>query len=37
MKVRAGFQLAVSEATVTAQQTPDIVNASLVLRQQKAQ
>ena len=34
---RAAFQLAVSEATVTAQPTPDIVNASLVLRQQKAQ
>lgn len=36
-EVRAGFQLAVSEATVTAQPTPDIVNASLVLRQQRAQ
>jgi len=36
-EIRAGFQLAVSEATVTAQPTPDIVNASLVLRQQKAQ
>ena len=36
-ETRAGFQLAVSEATVTAQPTPDIVNASLVLRQQKAQ
>lgn len=36
-EVRAGFQLAISEATVTAQPTPDIVNASLVLRQQKAQ
>lgn len=34
---RAAFQLAVSEATVTAQPTQDIVNASLVLRQQKAQ
>ena len=36
-ETRAGFQLAVSEATVTAQPTPDIVNASLVLRQQKVQ
>ena len=36
-EVRTGFQLAVSEATVTAQPTPDIVNASLVLRQQRAQ
>jgi len=36
-ETRAGFQLAVSEATVSAQPTPDIVNASLVLRQQKAQ
>ena len=36
-EVRAGFQLSVTEATVTAQPTPDIVNASLVLRQQKAQ
>ena len=36
-ETRAGFQLSVSEATVTAQPTPDIVNASLVLRQQKAQ
>lgn len=36
-EVRPGFQLAVSEATVTAQPTPDIVNASLVLRQQRAQ
>jgi general secretion pathway protein M len=36
-EVRTGFQLAVSEARVTAQPTPDIVNASLVLRQQRAQ
>jgi general secretion pathway protein M len=36
-EARVGFQLAVSEATVTAQPTPDVVNASLVLRQQKAQ
>jgi general secretion pathway protein M len=36
-EIRAGFQLTVSEATVTAQPTPDIVNASLVLRQQKTQ
>ena len=36
-ETRAGFQLAVSEATVTAQPTPDIVNASLVLRQQEVQ
>jgi len=34
---RAAFQLAVTEATVTAQTTPDIVNASLTLRQQRAQ
>jgi general secretion pathway protein M len=36
-EARAGFQLSVTEATVTAQPTPDIVNASLTLRQQKAQ
>lgn len=36
-EARAGFQLAVSEATFTAQPTPDIVNASLVLRQQRGQ
>lgn len=36
-EIRTGFQLAVGEATVTAQPTPDSVNASLVLRQQKAQ
>jgi len=36
-ETRAAFQLAVTEATVTAQPTPDIVNASLVLRQQRAQ
>lgn len=36
-EARAGFQLSVTEATVTAQPTPDIVSASLTLRQQKAQ
>ena len=36
-EARAGFQLSVSEATVTAQPTPDVVNASLVLRQQRMQ
>ena len=35
-EVRTSFQLAVSEATITAQPTPDIVNASLVLRQQRS-
>ena len=36
-EARAAFQLAVTEATVTGQPTPDIVKASLTLRQQKAQ
>ena len=36
-EARAAFQLTVTEANITAQPTPDIVNASLTLRQQKAQ
>lgn len=36
-EARATFQLTVTEANITAQPTPDIVNASLTLRQQKPQ
>jgi general secretion pathway protein M len=36
-EARAAFQLTVTEANISAQPTPDIVNASLTLRQQKAQ
>jgi general secretion pathway protein M len=36
-EARTAFQLTVTEANITAQPTPDIVNASLTLRQQKAQ
>jgi general secretion pathway protein M len=36
-EARTAFQLTVTEANISAQPTPDIVNASLTLRQQKAQ
>jgi len=36
-EARSGFQLSVTEANVTAKPTPDIVDASLTLRQQKGQ
>jgi general secretion pathway protein M len=36
-EARTAFQLSVTEANVTAKPTPDIVDASLTLRQQKGQ